>query len=375
MKKLVWIPVLLITLVIVVTFVGPYLWTDSTNEIESVALIVPLARTSQTTSQFTKAKPSSNAQTNDDDYNPYEDEVFKAQLLQVADLYEETSRYPVNSQPIRNIEAAREPAPFDETEVDTPFPSDDGEPAIRLQAAVDKFQYFKGETINVRLNVVGAPDDVFVKAAAIISGAQGDTPLAGDLNPSDESLASFTGAFDLQVVPSSLLSSEMLLKILVTVDERQLFTTVGFRYAAASATLVGVPYQRQEGAYLNIPLQYSVNTSGYYFVRGVLEEASSGRPLIQLQAEGRMNQGNGLLVMRAHFQALKAAGSEGPYVLRSVLTHRGAEQGETFDAPASSAQNRFEVQGYPFAQYDDEPYQDPDAQDSIDFIRGLGNGD
>ena len=304
--------------------------------------------------------------------DPYQNEAIQAQLLQVADLYAETAKYPHTSQPIRDPELAKEHEPFAETEVDTPFPLDDLDEPVRLLAAVDRYQYFFGDTITTRLQVQGAPADTFVSATATVSGAQGDTPLTVSLNPQDQTLTAFSGSVDTKVAPAGLLSTEMIMKVKVDVGDETLLTTVPFRYSQASAQLLGVQYARPEAENLVIALQYSVYQSGYYFVSAILEDAASGRPLLQLQGESRLNQGNAVLILRAHSSALRAMGSEGPYLLRSIKTHRGSETGESYDVPASSLQAQYGIAGYPFDQYDDTPHHDEDAQDRIDFLENLG---
>jgi hypothetical protein len=119
-------------------------------------------------------------------------------------------------------------------------------------------------------------------------------------------------------------------------------------------------------------LQYNVFQDGYYFVKAILEDAEDSRPLIQLQSEGRLAQGNAILELRAHVSALKAQGSAGPYILRSVQTYRGAEVGETFDSPASTSQQRFSIPGFPLSDYEDAEHEDPLSTERIEFLRGLG---
>ncbi len=322
------------------------------------------------------SKVTNKEQIDDDELleDPYADEAIRAQLLQVADLYAETSKYPHTSQPIRNPDLAKESKPFTETEVDLPFPVDGLEEPIRLLAAVDRYQYFAGDIITARLHVVGAPPDTFVQATAVMSGSQGDTPLVATLDSVDETLTNFTGSFDTRVAPPGVMTTEMLLKMQVEVGEETLFTSVPFRYSQASAQLVAVSYVRQEAENLVIALQYNVYQPGYYFVKAILEDAQTGQPLIQLQGEDRLNQGNGNLVLKAHISALRAMGSEGPYVLRSINTYRGSEDGEAYDVPASSAAARFDIQGFPFDQYDNIAHQDDLAAERLEFLQNLGAG-
>lgn len=306
-------------------------------------------------------------------FDPYQDEAIRAQMMQVADLYEDTAQYPHFSQPVLNPDSVKEAEPFEETETDTPFPSDDSDEPIRLLASVDRYQYFQGETISVRLRIVGAPTDTFISADARVGAGQNEAPLSTPLNPTNSDYTEFVGSLDTNLVPADSLATEMLLKVNVTIGEESMFTTVPFRYSQASAQLVTVPYVRIEAEYLLIPLQYTVYRPGYYFAGAILDDAATGRPLLKLQAEGLMNQGNGLLTLKAHVQALKKMGSQGPYVLRSINTYRGAEDGEVYDLPASRVKQRFEVQGFPFEQYEDSAYQDELAAERLEFLRNLGS--
>jgi hypothetical protein len=165
----------------------------------------------------------------------------------------------------------------------------------------------------------------------------------------------------------------MLAKLNITLGSRQLFTTVGFRYAVASAEVVGVRNTFVDGPNLVIPLQLNVYQSGYYFLNGVLEDLQTGQPLIKLQSEARLSQGNAVLTLNAHIAALRQQGSEGPYVLRSIQIHRGSEVGEIYDSPASSLQTRFSVQGFPFSEFDDQEYVDEHGQETVDFLEDAGS--
>lgn len=312
-----------------------------------------------------------------DDYDPYKDELFKSQLLEVAGLYAETIKYPITSQPIRNPEDVRELKPFEEAEVDLPFPeNDDDSDPIRVSAATDAYQYFDGDVIKLRVHINRVEEDQFAKVTAVIAGSQGDLPFKLDFNETDDSRTVFVASFDTRIAPKNLMSREMLAKLNVTLGSRQLFTTVGFRYAVASAQVVGVRPTYVEGPNLVIPLQLNVYQSGYYFIGGVLEDQQTSQPLIQLQSEARLGQGNAVLALNAHIAALRQQGSEGPYVLRSIKIHRSSEVGEIYDSPASSAQTRFNVQGFPFSEFDDQAYVDEHGQESADYLEdtaSLGN--
>ena len=374
MKKSVWV-----VLGLMVVIVGVVLWFVQQQPAEQtpnteLTLSEPDLAVASTLPKNLAANTTKTADDEEDEtFNPYQSEVFKAQVQQVADLFEEHSKYPVGSRPITNPDAVREPEPFEFNEVDLPFSDDlDSDDPIRISAATDTFQYFQGDIIRVRARISGAPSDTFIGVSGNLSGPGGDLPFPLVFQPADGTLTEFTSEFDSGLIPPGLTSPEMAAVIKVKVGTEDLLTTVSFRYDQPSAQIIGTLPSRVEGPNLVIPLQVSVGQTGYYFARGVLEDAQTGQPLIELQNEGPLTAGNGILNLNAHILALRVHQSEGPYTLRSVKLHRGAETGESFDVPASTLQKTFAIQGFPFSSYEDEEFVDELAQERLEFLRELG---
>jgi hypothetical protein len=305
--------------------------------------------------------------------NIYEDEQIKAQFIQVAEAYTEAAKYPYFSQPITNPDQVAVPKPFEFTEVDIPFPVDSQDRPLRLSLATDKGQYFLGDIIVARLILRNAPDNAVVEVDAILASLTvGDTDVEIKFALVEGSNNEYRANIDLSMMAQEEIGAELLLKVSVDVNEEQLATTIGIRYDSAAARLTNISYARVQGEYLDIQLQYSVQASGYFFTSAVLQDAISGQPLLRLQAEGAMTESNNFMTMRAHVQALKAAGSEGPYLLTNITGYRGAERGESLDTPISSAKQNYQVQGYRFDLYDDVEFEDELAQERIDFLTKLG---
>jgi hypothetical protein len=303
----------------------------------------------------------------------YEDEQIKAQFMEVAQAYSETAKYPHFSQPITNPDQIAIPKPFEFTEVDTPFPVDSQEQPLRLSLATDKSQYFLGDVIVARLIVRNAPENSDIEVSGILASLSlGDTDIEIKFNLVEGSTNEYRANIDPSAAPADEISAELLLKVGVDINDEVLSTTIGIRYDSAAARLTNISYVRIQGEYLDIQLQYSVQVDGYFFTNAVLQDAVSGKPLLRLQAEGAMTESNSFMTMRAHIQALKAAGSEGPYLLTNIAGYRGAERGEDLDTPTSSAQQNYQIQGYRFDLYDDVEFEDDLAKERIDFLTKLG---
>lgn len=344
----------------------------SSNDVEFVNTVSPASNKTNSINTLNKEASPVVETGIKDDFSEFEQQVLTAQVQNIADRYADTARFPIGSQPIRNIADVRPAEPFEETEVETPFETESGD-IIGVSAAVDKFQYFSNETINVRLELSGLSEGVFVKATATIASQQGNTSLVIDLEAIDSSQSVLLGALNTSLTSSQFFSKEMFVKVFVEVDGEPFLTTVAFSYDTASAQLVGLGLVQPNGATLDIPFEYTVFQSGYYFVSALLQDQQTGQPLIALQTEGRMTQGNGQVIAQAHIQALKEAGSEGPYVLTNIKAYRGAERGEQFDVPASNVKSQFEIAAQPFSSYEDQAFEDPLAQERVEFLKELGN--
>lgn len=320
------------------------------------------------------SKKKAKAVANEAVYNPYENEELKAQLQQVSDLYEEQSKYPITSQPIYQADDVREFMEFEESEVDLPFPADkqDTDP-IRVVAATNAFQYFKGDVIDLKVVIKNGPPDTFTQVQASISGANGVLPNQLDFRPSNESLTEFRASFDTSDAPKNLMSDEMLAIVNVNIGDRSLKTTVLFQYATASAHVNGLGASQVQGPNLAIPVQLNVYQDGYYFMSAILEDLKTQMPLVKLQQEKRLAMGNAIIELNAHIAALKLGKSEGPYVLRSINLYRASKQNEQFNAPGGTTKSHYNVSGFPFSSYADEEYVDELAQERLAFLRSMGS--
>ena len=301
--------------------------------------------------------------------HPSDDAIFKVQFSQVADSYLQTAQFPVNSQPISHPDEVYEPAPFEEAQFTIPFPMQGGG-TLQVNAALNKFTYFAGEKIEVQVTVKGAPQGAYVQAQGSFANAERDLPNELLLNTNNDSF--FSGQVDTSTMLGSDFTPEMLLKVLVKVDGEEFFITQGFRYFKASANVVGIGRVEVNSANLDIPVKLNVDESGYYFMRAVLVDEESSKPLVALQAEGRFAKGSRELLLQAHIQALKVGGSEGPYILKNINLYRGANENEEFDVPGKSDKKRYAVSGFSFSQYDDVVHVDKLAHERAAFLRSLG---
>lgn len=369
---------LLITasIVLLVGIAVAVVFTSDSEPEENVVNVSDIKASDGITEQAIKKIPKEPGSVN----APSLEDEFLTQSLQeeldwVAQAYEQQSRYPANSRPVIDQDLARSPEPFEEAEVEMRLPDEDsGELSpVTLSASVDKMRYFMGDTISLRLLVSGMEPNQSLSASANIKEIAG-----GDLLPVNADLLGADGGQGLYLatVETNTLNlrpepKELLARFMVQIDEKDYVTTVPFFLSSSSAQLENVALSQPDGAYLTIPLEFSVYQSGYYFVSAYLDDAASSKALLQLQTEGLMQTGNDQLLLKAHHQALKDAGSQGPYQLRVVRSYRGAEPGEDNDVPTGISQAAYSVPAVAFESYEDTPYSDPAVEERLQALRSL----
>lgn len=306
-----------------------------------------------------------------DEGDPYADAAVKAQLMQVADQYAEAIRYPATSQPIADEEELQQYLPNRSAAVGFPFPVDGQDNPIELELKTSKFQYFSGEPIPIALSIKGAPSDASIDVEGVLTTLEGERLM--DLRlPEGDGSRDFYAEFLPGEAATSSWPLELQVRVYVSVDEHRLFVSAPLRYAMPSARLQGVEFSSVEKEYLRIPLVFQVEKSGYYFVAANLYSQNSGKALLHIESEGRMAEGLDRMTMKAHAEALKVSADEGPYLLKDFSIVRTADENDEHDQAGNSTQVYYIVEGFPFSDYDDTPYQDPLAEERLAFLRELG---
>src|SRR5690606_35662166 len=97
------------------------------------------------------------------------------------------------------------------------------------------------------------------------------------------------------------------------------------------------------------------------------------KPLIHLETEGPLSEGLSSLQLKAHIQALKKSGDEGPYYLDKIRIERWSDEQLPRDVAGKVPQADYSVQGYSFNDYLDKPYLDPLAEERKRLIQGLSS--
>ena len=299
----------------------------------------------------------------------YSDEGFKAQFMMVADVYEETMKYPPNSVPL-TAQALPQYIPNQYTPTSVRFETQYGE-TLNLGVSLDRYRYFSGDDIAVtaKVNGLGAGSSVTLRAE--ILDEKGKSVASQSLDEEDQSNV-FLGLFSPSRSKSEKWGTDLHMNVSFTWRGEDYQVRTPFKLSPRIATVIDVEDARVNSEYLEIPLEVDVVEDGDYAASANLYSLR-GKPLIHLEGEGRLSNFKTRIKLKAHIAALKAGGDEGPYMLKDIWLKKLPDRPGQKTAYGDSSQDDYPVEGFPFSDFADKEYVDPMAEERLKFLRKMGS--
>lgn len=300
---------------------------------------------------------------------------LKEQISEVMQSYVEISKYPPTSQPIINHEHVNSFVNMVKPESSLPYPFDGLAQPIQLSISLDEYNYFYGETIKAAIQVGDIPENASVSARTALMSSDGETLVEGSVNLINDGsqLKQMESIFDTLSYNTDDWPLEMNAVAHVDVDGHKMFISAPFRINKETASVSSVDFSEPSAENLEIPVKLDVSLAGYYYLAGVLYSSVSGQPLIHLEAEGELSEGSDALILKAHIQALKKGGDEGPYELKYIRVERWSDELIPMDVAGKVPEPSYYVEGYQFSDFDDQPYIDPLKKERLQLMQGLSS--
>ena len=299
------------------------------------------------------------------------DDQMKLKLKTISEAYAEQSKYPSFSVPIEADELSTKYLP--DMPIATELPADMNNPdSPSLSILPSKFRYFSGEELRATAKINGLPaaETSDVSARLIM---QGKTMGVAVVSPSEEQPHQYHLVFD----PLALGSIEWKENITMEVEfmlPNEIYTrSVTVEYLKTIAQVDDTAASDVQGEYLIIPVYVSTEKPGFHRLQANLYDVATGKPLIHLTAEDQLISTSGMLNLKAHISALKVSGSEGPYQLKDLMLRRLPSEPDYITEYGRIEQLSFDVEGYPFSRYQDQPYINEKAQRIANELRKLGS--
>jgi len=297
------------------------------------------------------------------------------QIETAMQSYAEISKYPPHSQPIISKEHVYSFINASVPESSLPYPFEGLETPIQLSLKLEKYNHFFGDKVKASIQLSDIPENAAVSSRSALMDLTGDVLAESGVELEDDASTykSMSVTFDTSAYDTGDWPLEVNLGAYIDVNGHQLFISAPFRINTTTATIESVGFSEVKSENLVIPVSLNVTLAGYYYVAGILYSAQSDQPLIHLETEGPLRSGLSSLSLKAHIQALKKGGDEGPYLLKNIRVERWSDATIPMDVAGQISQDSFTVEGYEFDAFEDIPYIDPLAEERIKLMEGLSS--
>ena len=296
--------------------------------------------------------------------------MAKARLIQISKSYSEDIKYPENSKPIRNSHELDKYTPNKSTPSNRSTNiKDPNSPVISLVSS--KHQYFLDEDINASANVSNLEQNTSIKVSARLI-SNGQSIAQANVSQHHE----IQGQYDIEFPSflSSQITASSSLRIVANfiIDQQsyEIGTPIRYENVIAEIERVGQAFVNQ--AYLHIPVFINTKNTGYHLVSANLYNAENNQALVHLSEQKNLTYQNDFIELKAHISALTLMEHTGPYELRDIRLTRMPSKPDYTTEYGEVSQTAFSVNGFPFSDYLNEDYSNPDSQERLDFLNQLG---
>jgi len=303
--------------------------------------------------------------------NPFSGEETKARLTQISDSFREDIKYPTTSKPIQDEDSLQKYLPNRSIASSVAIsPRDEQSPKISIKSS--KHQYFRGEDIHASAYFEGLSDRQTLSVSGRLVQA-GKLLSQAEIIPNAQDRSRFDLKFN--DLPDQEIHPERGARIVAqfNVDNRSYEIGTAISYVASVARVDHVDNAQIDNEYLSIPVYISTTSPGYHRLSAILYAAETGTPLLSLNAEKDLQTNNDFIPLKAHIASLKTMGHEGPYTLREFSLTRMPSKPNFRTEHGVVERESFDIQGFPFSEYQDIPFEDEQAQARVEFLTQLGS--
>ncbi len=298
-------------------------------------------------------------------------DAMRFQMADVAEAYRENMRYPKYSIPLKETDwDLLNPRPF----IPRESPLKNGLSATMI---LDHYIVSRSRDLPVKLIIRGGQEDGnYAVDVALSLSDKGKTRPLISLNESDwnENTVTYTGT-----IPADKLKDAGPGEVIINAgisfangEDEKVVTVVKLFDNAATLTDLGEPYI--DGADLVIPAHLDVQTPGHYRFQANLYDESGQQPISHLNSEFELSEGSSSGLVRVHAATLRNGGDPGPYLLKDINVTKSPENPGERTGYGSSASDSFLVQGFHLNSYSEEPYENPQTKQRLEFLQRLAAG-
>ncbi len=301
------------------------------------------------------------------------DEGMQHEMLRVADIYEQRSKYAPYSlflsdqqtdliQPNQSHES---PRAYDIDGI-----------ALSILIKPKNYRFSVGQKIGTEVVIDSSPEGLnsVTKLQIDLVATQSKElwPLSIISSSDKQGTRRIQAEIDLSSELNSFVEEDYSLVVRVSFNaESPLKQSAPIKIVSSIAKITGLGSNRIDGNDLIIPIKIDADKSGYYQVSASLFDVTSNSAVSFLIAKQRLSSGSNTLNAKVQGLVLRDKGFTGPFRLQGITLVKKSERPGMLEEFGQSADS-YNVEAVDLNDFESVPYEDPMTEQRLEFMRSIG---
>ncbi len=301
------------------------------------------------------------------------DEGMQHEMLRVADIYEQRSKYAPYSLFLSNQQSDLI-QPNQSHESPRAYDIDGQNVSILIKPK--NYRFSVGQAIEVDVQVTSSKEglksmtSLAINLVATVSKEQ--WPLKTVNSMELEGSRSIQAVFDTSSEIGSLNESDYSVVVSASFNnESPIRQSAPIKIVNSIAEITGLGSNRIENNDLIIPIKIEADKAGYYQVSASLFDLASNSAISFLIAKERLSRGSNSLEAKVQGLVLRDKGFSGPFRLQGITLVKKSERPGMPEEYGISAES-YEVDAVELNDFESIPYEDPMTEQRLEFMRSIG---
>ncbi len=301
------------------------------------------------------------------------DEGMQHEMLRVADVYEQRSKYAPYSLYLSS----------EQTDLINPNQSHESPRAydidgqsVSILIKPKNYRFSIGEKIEVDIQIKSSSEGLntisSLGIAVMATLSKEQWPMKTVIDIEEKGQRSILAEFDPSSELDSFTEEDYAIIVKATFNgESPLTQSAPIKIVKSIAEITGLGTNRIEGNDLIIPINIDADVSGYYQVSASLFDVISNSAVSFLIAKERLSSGSNTLNAKVQGLVLRDKGFTGPFRLQGITLVKKSERPgmpEEFGLSADS----YNVEAVDLNDFESVPYKDPMTEQRLEFMRSIG---
>jgi len=301
------------------------------------------------------------------------DEGMQHEMLRVADVYEQRSKYAPYS---LYLSSEQTDLINPNQSHESPRAYDIGGQSVSILIKPKNYRFSIGQKVEVDIQIKSSSEGLntisSLGIAVMATRSKEQWPMKTVTDIEEKGQRSILAEFDPSSELESFTEEDYVIFVKATFNgESPLTQSAPIKIVQSIAEITGLGTSRIEGNDLIIPINIDADVSGYYQVSASLFDVASNSAVSFLIAKQRLSSGSNTVNAKVQGLVLRDKGFTGPFRLQGITLVKKSERPGMPEEFGQSADS-YNVEAVDLNDFESVPYEDPMTEQRLEFMRSIG---